>query len=268
VSVDLELAGKRAVVTGGSRGIGKAVARQLLAEGATVVIAALTADRLRATADELAATPGGTIVPVQVDTGSDESVRNLVGRAVAALGGIDILVNSAARPSGQAPAPHLADITDDRFWGDVNVKVMGSLRCMREVAPYMKAQGWGRIINVSGLGARQTGNPITSMRNSALAALTKNAADELGPFGINVTVVHPGLVRTEATAEVMAARARELGVDVAEVERRAGSVYAIRRFCDADEVATVIVFLASPKSVSIAGDAVVCSGGVRGSIYY
>jgi NAD(P)-dependent dehydrogenase (short-subunit alcohol dehydrogenase family) len=139
---------------------------------------------------------------------------------------------------------------------------------MREAAPHMKAEGWGRIINVSGLGARQTGNAVTSMRNSALAALSKNVADELGPYGINVTVVHPGLVRTEATPTVMAARASALGVGVDEVERRAGAVYAIGRFCDADEVASVITFLASPKSVAIAGDAVVCSGGVRGPIYY
>jgi NAD(P)-dependent dehydrogenase (short-subunit alcohol dehydrogenase family) len=264
----LELAGKRAVVTGGSRGIGKAVARQLATEGVAVVIAALTWERLRAAAAELQAETGGRVVPVQVDTASDSSVRALMDAAAEALGGIDILVNSAARPSGQDRAPALAEITDDRFWDDVNVKVMGSLRCMREAVPYMKAQGWGRIVNVSGLGARQSGNAVTSMRNSALAALTKNAADELGRFGINVTVVHPGLVRTEATPAVMAARAAALGVDVAEMERRAGSAYAIGRFCDADEVATVITFLASPRSVAISGDAVVASGGVKGAIYY
>jgi NAD(P)-dependent dehydrogenase (short-subunit alcohol dehydrogenase family) len=266
--MDLQLAGKRAVVTGGSRGIGKAVARQLAEEGAAVVIAALSPDRLRDAADELNRGPGGRVMAIQVDTGDDGSVRTLMTAAAEAMGGIDILVNSAARPSGQEPPPKLAEITNARFWDDVNVKVMGSLRCMREAAPYMKAQGWGRIINVSGLGARQTGNPVTSMRNSALAALTKNVADELGSFGINVTVVHPGLVRTEATAAVMAARAADLGVDVDEVERRAGAGYAIGRFCDADEVATVITFLASPRSVSISGDAVVCSGGVRGPIYY
>jgi NAD(P)-dependent dehydrogenase (short-subunit alcohol dehydrogenase family) len=266
--MDLQLTGKRAMVTGGSRGIGKAVARQLAAEGAAVVIAALTWDRLAAAAEELRAETGGTVIPVQVDTGDDASVASLMATAVEALGGVDILVNSAARPSGQEPPPTLAEITNDRFWGDVNVKVMGALRCMREAAPHMRAAGWGRIINVGGLGARQTGNPVTSMRNSALAALSKNAADELGPYGINVTVVHPGLVRTEATPAVMAARAAALGVDVEEVERRAGSGYAIGRFCDADEVATVITFLASPRSVAIAGDAVVCSGGVRGPIYY
>ena len=264
--MDLQLAGKRAVVTGGSRGIGKAVARPLAGAGVAVAIAALSWDRLQAAAEELRAETGGTVIPVQVDTGSDASVTGMIAAAVDALGGIDILVNSAARPSGQEPPPKLAEITNDRFWEDVNVKVMGALRCMREAAPHMKAQGWGRIINVSGLGARQTGNPVTSMRNSALVALTKNAADELGSYGINVTVVHPGLVRTEATPGVMAARAA--GVDVDEVERRAGSLYAIGRFCDADEVASVITFLASPRSVAIAGDTVVCSGGVRGSIYY
>ena len=117
---------------------------------------------------------------------------------------IDILVNNAARPSGQAPPPKLADITDELFWDDMNVKVLGYLRCAQAVAPLMAAQGWGRIINISGLGARSTGSTLGSMRNVAVAALTKNLADELGPKGINVTVVHPGLTRTEATPGVVA----------------------------------------------------------------
>ena len=135
----------------------------------------------------------------------------MVARATDALGGVDILVNSAARPSGQAPPPRLADVTDEVFFDDVNVKVMGYLRCCREVAPQMAGRGWGRIVNIGGLGARQTGALVTSMRNVAVAALTKNLADELGPQGINVVCVHPGAVRTEATPAVMEARAAAVG---------------------------------------------------------
>lgn len=83
--------------------------------------------------------------------------------------------------------------TADLLWDEVNVKVMGYLRCASEVASHMKRQGWGRIINISGMASRNSGNTIGSIRNVGVVAMTKNLADELGPFGINVTVVHPGL---------------------------------------------------------------------------
>ncbi len=115
---------------------------------------------------------------------------------------------------------------------------MGYLRTAREVAPHMIKAGWGRIINVSGLGARQTGSIIGSVRNVAVAALTKNLADELGPKGINVTVVHPGLTRTEKTPGVIAARAAAGGISAEEVEKRmAAPVILVGRLVDASEVA-------------------------------
>ena len=135
--MDLELAGKGAIVTGGSRGIGKAIARQLALEGVDVALAARDLATLGATAAELARESGRKIVPLTVDTGSDASVEQMVAGAVAALGRVDILVNAAAKPGGQAPPPKLAEITDEIFWDDVNVKVLGYLRCAREVAPLM-----------------------------------------------------------------------------------------------------------------------------------
>lgn len=264
--MDLQLIDKRAVVTGASRGIGKAVARVLAQEGCDVAIAARGRDQLDTTASELGAL-GRHVVPVVVDTGSDSSVREMVDAVVAALGGIDILVNSAAKPAGQAPAPRLADITEQLFWDDVNVKVLGYLRCARAAAPLMVAQGWGRIINISGLGARSTGSAIGSIRNVAVAALTKNLADELGPSGVNVTVVHPGLTRTEATPAVLRriADARGLSLEQAEATLETNS---IGRLIDATEVADVVAFLASPRSSAITGDAIACGGGQRGVIHY
>ena len=152
--MDLQLTGKRAIVTGGSKGIGKAVARALSAEGCDVVIASRTASTLDETALEISSATGGRVVPITVDTGEDASVRALVADATEALGGIDILVNSAAKPLGQSAPPKLADVTGTAFWDDMNVKVLGYLRCSQAVAPGMIAQGWGRIINISGLGAR------------------------------------------------------------------------------------------------------------------
>jgi NAD(P)-dependent dehydrogenase (short-subunit alcohol dehydrogenase family) len=267
-NMDLQLQGKRALVTGGSKGIGRAIALQLAREGVDVVIAARGEAELAATARELAAETGRKVVGITVDTKSDASVKALVEGAVAALGGIDILVNAAAQAGGQAPPPKLAQVTDAVFWDDVDVKVMGYLRTARGVAPHMAAAGWGRIINISGLAARSTGSIVGSMRNVAVAAMTKNLADELGPKGINVTVVHPGLTRTEKTAPLLAARAASAGVSESEIEQRMAANILIGRMVDAAEVADIVAFLASPRSVAINGDAIACGGGVRGPIHY
>jgi NAD(P)-dependent dehydrogenase (short-subunit alcohol dehydrogenase family) len=266
--MDLELDGKTAIVTGGSRGIGKAVARALAAEGMDVAIVARGRAELEASAAGLAAETGRRVVALPCDTGSDEQVREMVQRAVAELGGLDVLVNCAAQPGGQAPPPKLSEIDDAAFWPDVNVKVMGYLRCIRETVPHLIARGGGRIVNVSGLAARSTGSTIGSIRNVAVAALTKNLADELGRHGISVVVVHPALTRTEKTPGVVRAQAERLGVGVEEVERRMSQGNVLGRLIDAREVADVVAFLASPRAIAINGDAVVVGGGVRGSIHY
>jgi NAD(P)-dependent dehydrogenase (short-subunit alcohol dehydrogenase family) len=265
--MDLQLSGKRAIVTGGSKGIGKAIAATLAAEGCDVVVAARTASALEEAADEIAAATERRVHAVPVDTGEDASVRALVASVTQLLGGVDILVNSAAKPMGQTPPPKLPDVTGELFWEDMNVKVLGYLRCAQAVAPGMIAQGWGRIINVSGLGARSTGSVIGSMRNVAVAAMTKNLADELGPYGVNVTVVHPGLTRTEATPGVLARMAAAQGITEEEAEARLGR-NDIRRIVESSEVADVVAFLASPRSVAITGDAIACGGGIPGVIYY
>jgi NAD(P)-dependent dehydrogenase (short-subunit alcohol dehydrogenase family) len=265
--MDLELAGKTAIVTGGSRGIGKAIARELAAEGVDVAIVARSRDALEQTAAELAEATGRRIVPIVADTGSDESVKAMVEQAAQALGRIDILVNGAAQPGGQAPPPKLAQITDDAFYSDVNVKVMGYLRCAREVAPHMIDHGWGRIINISGLAARSTGSTIGSIRNVAVVALTKNLAEELGPRGINVTVVHPSLTRTEKTPAAIAALAERQGISQADAEKRMVN-NLIGRWIDARDIAFVVTFLASPRAAAINGDVIAAGGGVKGSIYY
>jgi NAD(P)-dependent dehydrogenase (short-subunit alcohol dehydrogenase family) len=268
LALDLRLEGKRALVTGGSKGIGRAIARQLAREGVDVVIAARDPAALDEAASAIAKETGRTVVGLTVDTHDDASVAALIAGAVEALGGLDILVNAAAMPGGQAPPPKLAEVTTQLFWDDVDVKVMGYLRTAREAAPHMIAGGWGRIINISGLAARQTGSIIGSVRNVAVAALTKNLADELGPKGINVTVVHPGLTRTEKTAALVAARAEASGATVEETEQRMAANITVGRIIDAAEVADVVAFLASPRSVAINGDAVACGGGAKGAIHY
>ena len=260
--VDLQLKDRRAIVTGGSRGIGKQVARVLVEEGARVVIVARGQGELDSTAAEL----GDRVFPIRCDTGQDASVSAMVASARAWLGGIDILVNGAAQPGGQSKPPELSAITGEAVWTDMNVKVMGYLRCIREAVPHMQAGG--RIVNISGLAARSTGSTIGSMRNVAVAAMTKNLADELGPKGISVVVVHPSTVRTEKTASVVKARAAETGRTEADVLAEMANANVLHRIIDAAEVADVIAFLCSPKAIGINGDAVVVGGGTPRSIYY
>jgi NAD(P)-dependent dehydrogenase (short-subunit alcohol dehydrogenase family) len=261
-TMDLELTGRRALVTGGSRGIGLAVARALAAEGSDVALVARGEDALRRAADEVGRASGRNVIAAPADTGDDASVAAMVGHVVAQLGGVDILVNAAATPATGAP------FTDDDLEGEINVKVRGYLRCARAVAPLMLESGWGRIVNIAGLAARSTGNLVGTIRNVAVVAMTKNLADELGPRGINVTVVHPGMTRTERTPEAMAAMAEARGTTVEELERALEGGVSIGRLVTAEEVAAVVAFLASPKSVALNGDPVVAGGGARGSIYY
>jgi NAD(P)-dependent dehydrogenase (short-subunit alcohol dehydrogenase family) len=263
--MDLQLTGKRALVVGGTKGLGRAVAVALASEGAVVVVASRTHPEAAAAA--IAAETGGLVFGFVVDTRDDDSVQALVARAVEEVGGIDILVNTAAVPwlAEYNVKPSLT--SDDAVREHIETKVLGYLRTARAVAPQMIASGWGRIINVSGLAARSTGAVAQTIRNVSVAALTKNLADELGPHGINVTVVHPGLTRTDALAARLTARAESESTSVAALE--AGLVHnTIGHLVDAEDVAAVITFLASPRSVAITGDAIAAGGGVPGPIYY
>ena len=266
--MELNLSGKTAIVTGGSRGIGKAIARVLAQEGVDVAIAARSQGPLEAAAAELAAESGRRVVPIVTDTGSTAAVDALVATAVREFGGVDILVNNAARPGGGGSVPGIEGVTDENFAEEMNTKVLGYLRCARAVAPLLKERRWGRIINISGLAARQSGTAIGSMRNVAVAALTKNLANELGPHGINVTVVHPGLTWTERMPAMMEQRAADQGITVAEATEQAGQGNAVRRIIDASDVANIVAFLASPKSIAIQGDTIAAGGGVGRAIHY
>ena len=266
--MDLELQGRSAVVTGGSRGIGRAVAAELAAAGVGVVIAARRPGPLQEAAAQLSAGGGRRVVAVPADTTDDAAVRALMQRAETELGGIDILVNCAAPVAWLAPNPPLADLTREQFEQALDVKVMGYLRCAREAAPRMRRRGWGRVINVAGLAARRAGSIIGSIRNAAVVALTRNLAAELGRDGINVTCVHPGATRTELTPELIARRAAAEGTSAAAVEQKLAAETAIGRMVTAQDVACVVCFLASPRSVALQGDVVVAAGGAAGEIRY
>ena len=267
--MNLELQGRTAVVTGGSRGIGRAVAAELAAAGVAVVIAARGREPLEQAATQLGgASRHRRVMAVPADTTDDASVGALMRRAAEELGGVDILVNCAAPVAWLAPNPGLDDLTADQFEQALDVKVLGYLRCAREAAPYMRRRGWGRIINVAGLAARRGGSIIGSIRNAGVVALTRNLAAELGPHGINVTCVHPGSTRTELTPQLVARRAAAESRPAAEIERDLAGETAIGRMVTAQDVAWLVCFLASPRSIALQGDVVVAAGGAAGEIRY
>lgn len=174
--MDLGLDGARALVTGGSRGIGLATAHALAAEGARVALLGRDAAALAAAA---AAVGPGTVT-VSADTTSRSEVDGAVAEVATALGGLDVVVNAAA-PRAQPGAPGgLAGLDDDDFLRQVDTKALGYARVVRAAAPYL-VDGGGRVVNVSGMNARATGSVTGSVRNIAIVAISKNLADELGP---------------------------------------------------------------------------------------
>ncbi len=272
--MDLGLAGKRAIVTGGSLGIGKAIARELAREGADVAVVARTKEQLEATARELAAETGRRVIPLVADVTSRAQVDGMVAQATAQLGGLHILVNSGSPPGGSATATGpIETVVDEDLLQDFNVKYVGALRCARAAIPFMKREGWGRIINISGTNARNAGNLSGGARNTSLVHLTKTLAVQLGRFGITVNCVHPGITRTERTPRLLAARAKELGVTPEEAEQRdfapdSPRGNAINRMVDASEIAYVTVFLASDKAWAVSGELIVATGGAGRAVYY
>lgn len=272
--MDLGLSGRFGIVTGGSRGIGKAIAWELAREGVNLVIVARDSDRLAQAAEEISAETGTRVIPVSCDVRDRAAVESTFDDAVKQLGGLHILVNSGSAPGGSATAVGYIDtIVDDDFLDDFNVKYMGALRCTRASIPHLERAGWGRIVNISGLNARIAGNLSGGARNGSLVHFTKTLATQLGRSGITVNCIHPGVTRTERTAVMLEARAEKKGVSPEEVEAgdyAEGSARAnsIGRMVDASEIAHVTAFLCSDKAWAISGETIAADGGGSNAVYY
>ncbi|PFE48298.1 SDR family oxidoreductase [Bacillus cereus] len=257
--MDLKLSGKKALIVGGSRGIGKATARQLALEGVDCTICSRNESSLKIAAEELAQETNRNIYPIVADTTDPDSILNLVEKSAAAMGGIDILVNSGARVGGFEPED-FNSIKDELILKDFEEKYMGYFRCIRAVAPYMIENNWGRIISISGLAARIGGNYFSSgPRNASVVHLTKSASLELGKHGINVNAVYPGIVDTEMFRN---------RVTNEEALRQMAALNAIGRLITVEEIANVITFLASPLAASITGDVISVTGGIGDTVFY
>ena len=192
--MDLGIKGRRAIVTGGSSGIGFETARQFLEEGVRVLISGRNEKKLNAARDDLAKRTGGEVHAVVADMTKEADIAKLVATAKEKLGGVDILVNNA----GQMYSGRFAAIKDDEMQTQLDTKLFGFLRAIRAVYPMMKAQKWGRIVNTIG-GAGKEPDPYmfgSGMTNSALLNLTKSLSTEFGEDNVLVNAICPGWVAT------------------------------------------------------------------------
>lgn len=259
--MDLGLKGKMAVVTGGSGGIGKGIARTLAEEGVDVAIVARDQRRLEAVALELTKETGRCIVPISVDVTQSDQVESMMAKAASALGSVDILVNIAGAAGGLARGP-LPNVTDAAMMMDLDVKLMGYLRCMRAAAPYMQKRGWGRIVNIGGISARKGGSYSAGIRNIGIVHLSKTLSLELGPYGITVNVVNPGGTRnTPSVDRDIASRSAASHRDPEEIALEMARELPIRRMPDLQDITNLVVFLASPRAGAITGEVISVAGG-------
>lgn len=255
--MDLDLKGKAALVTGGSEGIGAGVARALAAEGVEVAICARTEATLKATAAEIGEATGVRVVPIPADLRTLDGCRAAVRGAAEALGRLDFLINNA----GASQFSRFVDLTDEALTDAVEGKLLGYMRCAKEVIPYLQRQGGGSIINITG--ATQQAAPLHSAGGSCNAAIrmfSKILAHELGPLGIRVNSLAPGSIETRRGARAAEARAKARGVTPAEIVAENVRTIPSGRIGTVEDIASVICFLLSDRSSYVNGAAISVDG--------
>jgi 3-oxoacyl-[acyl-carrier protein] reductase len=262
--VDLELAGKRAIVTGGSEGIGRAVVEALAQEGCDVAFCARRQKLLDEVAQRTSAATGRRIVPIQADLMQAPAIDAFVAQAAESLGGIDIVVNNA----GASIFAELFEIPDERWLQDIELKFMSYVRTSRAAIPHLRQAGGGRIINVAGNGGRQ---PIPyhlpgGASNAAILNLTVSLASYLAKDSIHVLTCAPGPVRTARLVKQIAANAQLWEVPFDEAERRFTADCPLGYIPSAEDIAGIVAFLASPRAAYMTGTTVTVDGGITKGI--
>ena len=264
--MDLGIEGRSAIVTGASRGIGRETARQFLEEGARVTICGRNAEALERTRAELSDRTGGEIHAQVADMTKPADIERLVQSARERFGTVDILVNNA----GQMYSGRFAVMTDDGLKEQFETKIFGFLRAIRLVYPLMKAQRWGRIVNIIG-GAGKEPDPYmfgSGITNSGLLNITKSLSTEFGEDNVLVNAVCPGWVDTNLWQRNAQGLAQELGVsDEEEARRKAARRNALNRFGKPEELANAIVFLCSERAAYITGVSLNLDGGRLKSLW-
>jgi 3-oxoacyl-[acyl-carrier protein] reductase len=257
--MDLGLQGKAALVTGGSRGIGFAIAAELAAEGADVAICARDRKVLEAARKKLASGSKGKVAAFPADVSREREVNRLVTDCVERLGRLDILVTNAGGP----PATTFSDTPADAWQEAIDLNLMSAVRLCQAAVPEMRKRGWGRIVMITSIAVKQP-IPELILSNTARTGLTgfaKTLATELAPEGILVNTVCPGYTGTERLQDLAREMSRREGISEKEVIARWTQGIPLGRLGDPSELASLVAFLASERAGYITGTTIQVDGG-------
>jgi NAD(P)-dependent dehydrogenase (short-subunit alcohol dehydrogenase family) len=257
----MKLDKKVSIVTGGGRGIGRAIALRFASEGAAVVVAGTTAESIESVAQEIRAR-GGRALAVGADVSDEAQVARMVASVIDEFGGIDVLVNNAGIAG---PTALVAEVSREDWDRTIAVNLTGAFLCAKHALPGMMERRGGRIINITsiaGLRAYALRSPYAASK-WAMIGLTRTLAEEAGRYDITVNAIAPGPVRGPRIDSVIRNRAAAMGRPVEEVERDYVEPTALKRMADEDDIAAMAVFLASEEGRNITGETLNISSGYR-----